>query len=260
MISWRRVWPRRIAITVVGLFAAWIVVLVILGLAVGGARGESIASRLAEAVKGEGTVDGSDLALVRGHLAVDRLSIRRADEVGTLSLDIGELRCELPPLGYALVDSECRQLRLVGLVLQISTFEVFRVQRPKRPPMRAREVTIEDATIRVPLEADRVEVKLEFVEAGPSVFKTPLSWIFELRALRAVVTSPLGVVDVTYANGLLVASGGVFTKPLVMAVPLPERNDDDDNKAELARITGWGKSLAKRALKENLKSLMRQPL
>jgi hypothetical protein len=125
--------------------------------------------------------------------------------------------------------------------------------------MRAREVTIEGASIRVPLEADTVEVKLEYVEAGPSVFKTPLSWIFELRALRAVVTSPLGVVDVTYANGLLVASGGVFTKPLVMAVPLPERDDGDDNKAELARITGWGKALAKRALKENLKGLMRQP-
>ena len=253
-------WLRRIAISIAGLFAVWIVVLVILGLAVGGSRGEGIAARLGEAVKGEGSVDATDLALVRGHLAIDRLSIRRADEVGTLSLDIGELRCELPPLGYALVDSECRRLVLVGLALDVSTFDVFRVQRPKRPPMRAREVTIEGATIGVPLDKDRIEVKLELVEAGPTVFKTPLSWIFELRALRAVVTSPLGTVDVTYANGLLVASGGVFTKPLVMAVPLPERNEDDDNKAELARIAGWGKALAKRALKENIKALMRQPL
>jgi hypothetical protein len=243
-----------------GVLLLWFALLVVLGFAYGGSRGERIAERLGEAVKGEGGVEGSDLALVRGRLSVEQLRVRRDDEVGKLALDISELRCELPPVGIALFDSECRELVLDGLALDVSTFDVFRVQRPKRPPMRAREVTIENATIGVPLETGRVDIKLAYIIAGPTVFKTPVSWLFELRGLRATVTMPLGTVELAYLNGVLVAWGGIFTTPLVLAVPPPALDPADDNRAELARIVGWGKALAKRVLKENLKSLMRQPL
>lgn len=240
-----------------GVIALWFVLVIVLGFVVGDERGRNIATRLGEAVRGEGTVEETNLALVRGWLAVDRLAVRRDDEVGKLSLDIGELRCELPPLGFAIFDRECRELALSGLALEVSTFEVLRVQRPKRPPIRTRSVLIEDAKVVVPSENGRVEVRLAFATADATTFKTPLSFIFQLRELRATVVSPLGTVEVAYMHGLLVAWGGFLTKPIVIALPLPEQNLDDDPKAELARIVGWGRALVKSVVKQQLKSLFR---
>src|SRR5205814_6480593 len=116
----------------------------------------------------------------------------RDDSVGRLHLDVDEISCDLPPLGIAMFDRECRDLELHGLRLDVSTFAVFRFQRPKRPPIRARRVVIDDATFTFAPTAlipsiGRVEITIAHAEAGPSVFRTPLSWLLALRALRATI-------------------------------------------------------------------------
>lgn len=228
-----------------GLFGLWLVVLAVLGVVYGGDRGHAVARRLGESLRAESTLEESNLALVRGWLALGQLRARREDEVGSLALDVGELHCELPPVGLALLDSECRALVLARLKLEVSSLAMFRVERPKRPPIRAGAFALEDAHLVLPLKVGSLDIHLDHALAGETTFKTPLSWVFALERLRATVKLPLGTVDVAYVDGMLVVwgEGLLFPKPVVLPLVLPVRDPDDDPKAELARITQWGRTL-----------------
>lgn len=228
-----------------GLFGLWLVVLAVLGVVYGGDRGHAVARRLGESLRAESTLEESNLALVRGWLALGQLRARRQDEVGSLALDVGELHCELPPVGLALLDSECRALVLARLKLEVSSLAMFRVERPKRPPIRAGAFALEDAHLVLPLKVGSLDIHLDHALAGETTFKTPLSWVFALERLRATVKLPLGTVDVAYVDGMLVVwgEGLLFPKPVVLPLVLPVRDPDDDPKAELARITQWGRTL-----------------
>src|SRR4051812_9501526 len=101
---------RRVVLIVAGVVAAWLILLVVLGLLRGGRIARGVADRLGESLQGTATFEGSDLSLVRGRLELERVTVRRDDAIGQLSLDVAGVRCELPPLGLALVDRECREL------------------------------------------------------------------------------------------------------------------------------------------------------
>src|SRR5262245_39732295 len=101
---------RRVVQLVAGVIAAWIIVLVVLGYTHGERTARGVADRFGDSVQGTATFADADLSLVRGGLDLRRLAIRREDAIGKLTLEIADVSCDLPPLGLALVDRECRDL------------------------------------------------------------------------------------------------------------------------------------------------------
>jgi hypothetical protein len=242
---------RRLVLIVAGVVAAWIVLLVVLGLAYGGRTAGRVAARLGESLQGTAAFGDADLALVRGGLSLERLAVRRDDALGRLSLDVAGVGCDLPPLGLALADRECRELAVDGVRLEVSALALLRLQQARRPPIRARRVVIRDAVLGFAPSAflpglGRVEVRIERAVAGPTRFRTPLSWVFALEALRAAVELPGGItVRLDYRDGVMAASGSVFgSAPVEIPVTLPVREAADDGRAELARLVAFGRELA----------------
>src|SRR3954451_8869317 len=101
---------RRALRAVVVLLAIWLAVLLVLDYAFAGKQRRGTTERIGESLEAHATLGDSDLALIRGRLAMQQLSIVRDDVVGHLAITVDEIRCELAPLGLALVDSECRDL------------------------------------------------------------------------------------------------------------------------------------------------------
>ncbi|HWU86752.1 MAG TPA: hypothetical protein VN253_05740, partial [Kofleriaceae bacterium] len=164
---------RRVVQIVVGVIAAWIVFLIVLGFAYRERSGEGVAERFAVSLQGSASFGDADLALVRGRIELERLKVRRDDAIGTLSLEIGDVRCELPPLGLALVDRECRELFIGGMRLEMSSLALFKLRKAKRPPILTQRVVIEDAVLGFAPSAflpslGRVQIKVEHAVAGPT--------------------------------------------------------------------------------------------
>lgn len=250
----------RIAKLGAGVLVGWLLVLLVLGFLLEGRTRDNVASRIGESLGAKAEIADANLALVRGGLTLEKLTVRRADTIGNLALDVAELQCNLPPLGWSMFDRECSELRVHGVKLEVSTFALFKIQKPKREPLRAREVVIEDATfIFLPSSMipslGRTQIKIERAVAGPTTFKTPLSWLFALRDLRASVDLPAGVtVHLAYSNGLLTASGSLFgSKPITLPVTLPVASLADDGRAELEKLVTLGKRLAEEIVLQRAK-------
>src|SRR5437899_910229 len=101
---------KRAVIVGVGVLIVWIGVLLVLDAALASRQSRGITERVGESLLATATITDTDLALVRGRLTIDQLAIRRDDVIGHLAIDVDELRCELGPFGWALVDSSCREL------------------------------------------------------------------------------------------------------------------------------------------------------
>ncbi|HEU0031347.1 MAG TPA: hypothetical protein VFQ53_11990 [Kofleriaceae bacterium] len=258
---------RRIATIAGVLLAVWIVFLVILGAALGGRYQSGVAERLGESLHGESSVGDADLALVRGRLDLDDLRVRRDDAIGKLSLDVGDVRCELRAFGGALFDRTCQELRVSHVRLEISTTALFRVHRPKRPPMHADSVVIEDAVLVFTPSAlvptfGQMQIAIEHAQSGPTTFKTPLSWLLSLQALRAAIDLPGGLkIQLEYRNGILTAAGSLFgSDPVALPIALPIADAADDGQAEMKKITKLGKDLAERVLAQRAQDWLKQKL
>ena len=80
----------------------------------------------------------------------------------------------------------------------------------------------------------RVAITIEHAEAGATVFKTPLSWLFALGALRAAIELPAGItLELTYDHGELVVAGGLFgAAPIALPVALPVADLADDPRRD----------------------------
>jgi hypothetical protein len=244
--------PRRIASYAVALAVLWLGGLVVADVALEDRIRQGVADRLADAVQGDATIARGDLALVRGSLEFADLAVRRDDLVGHLALTIGNFRCDLPPLGLALVDHRCRELSIRGSHLEVSTAALFRRRHPKRPPQQIGRVVIDDARFEllpsaIAPNAGRVVIAIEHAEAGDTMFQTPLSWIFALGELRATIELPAGTtIQLTYAQGELRVQGGMFgATPVALPVTLPVRDVADDPATELAKLVDFAKQVAK---------------
>src|SRR3954466_3689926 len=84
------------------------------GMALEGRTRRGIAARIAESLHADATIARGSLALVRGRLDLEALAVHRGDAVGHLAITVDDLRCDLPPLGLALVDGDCRELAISG--------------------------------------------------------------------------------------------------------------------------------------------------
>jgi hypothetical protein len=245
--------PRRIigcALAVVGL---WLGGLVAAGLALEGRTRGGVADRIAESLQADAVIERGDLALVRGRLDLDGLAVRRDDAVGHLGITAAGLRCELPPLGVALIDRDCRELAATGVRLEVSAAALFKLPHPRRPPLHVGRVVIDDARLEFSPSAfvpdlGRIAIVIPRAEAGETTFKTPLSWLFALRELHATIELPAGLsLQLTYAHGELGAAGGVFgASSVVVPAALPVADPADDAQAEVARLVAFGKDVAER--------------
>jgi hypothetical protein len=247
--------PWRFARIVAGVVALWLVALVILGVALEGRTRHGVLDRLAESTQATATIDSGDLALVRGKLELDGLAIRRDDLAGKLSIDVANIRCDLPALGRALIDGRCRELAIHKARLDVSSGGLFKLKKPKRPPVRAERIVIDDAVLAfapsafVP-ELGAITITIEHAEAANTVFKTPLSWILALRSLRASLSLPAGLsIQLAYQDGVLTASSAMLGgQPIRLPVAIPVAELADDPQAELGRLIELARDVAKRLL------------
>ena len=238
----------------------------IVGFAYGGRAGDKVAARIGDSLAATVTVDDSNLALVRGRLALTGLKVRK-DDVGHLAIDIGDIRCELPPLGLSLIDRECRDLVIDKVRLEVSTLAVFKFKKPKRKPLRARRVEINDAVLAFSPSAflpelGKIEIQVDYVEAGPTVFKTPMSWIFSMKELRATLDLPADIViKLHFKDGVLRASGGVFgSTPVELPFSIPITGEGDDAQVEIQKLVALGKQLAEELVEKRAKDWLKSKL
>jgi hypothetical protein len=246
---------RRLVILAVVVAALWLAAMVVTGWGLEARTRERIAERIADSLQGEATIPRGDLAMVRGWIDLEDLAVKRDDVIGHLAITVDHVRCELPPLGLALFDRDCRDLVVRDIRFEMSSAALFQGKRPKRPPMRAERVVIEKARLELSASAivpslGRVVVDVARAEAGPTVFKTPLSWLFSLRALDATVALPGDVaLTLSYAGGELRVAGGAFgSAPIALPVSLPVADAADDARAEIAKLVGWGREVGQQLI------------
>lgn len=244
---------RRIAGYTTALVAVVLVALVVAGMALEDRTRRSVAGRIGESLQADAAIARGDLALVRGALELDELTVRRDDAIGHLAITVPALRCELPPLGLALVDRDCRDLVITGARFEASAAGLFKLRPPKRKPFHARRIVLDDARLAFSPSAflpglGQIAIDIAHAETGDTTFKTPLSWLFALRELRATISLPGGIVlQLTYDHGeLRAASTLVGAAPIVVPVALPVADPADDAHAEIARLVAFGKDVAER--------------
>jgi hypothetical protein len=243
---------RRIVTIAIAMLALWVVAIVIFGAAYGGTAGSRVASRVAESLQATATVGTSRLAMVRGRLELERLSLRK-DDHGHLGIDIAEVRCELPGFGLALFDRDCRDLVIRGVRVEVSSAAVLQFKRVQRDPVRVGNVVVDDAVFAfmpsaLLLSLGRIEIRIDHAEAGATTFKTPVSWLFSLRELRATIALPGNIsMTLAYAGGTLTVAGGIFgSTPVELPFALPVADASDDAQAEIAKVIALGRDLAER--------------
>lgn len=243
---------RRVAIIAACVVAGWLLLLWLLGFALGSRQERRTADRLAESLQALVTIDTSDLALIRGRWTLNGLVVRHEDPVGKLSIDVAGVRCELGPLGWALVNRDCRELVVSGVRMDVSSTQVFKQKRPKRKQVRADRVVIDDAQLVFSSKAiaptlGTIEIAIEHAESGATVFRTPLSWLLTLEQLRATLTLPARiVVTLRYERGVLTAAGSLFgSAPVELPLELPAQGDAKDGHEEMQQLIALGKDIGK---------------
>jgi len=233
------------------LVALWFGALLVLDFALEARQTQGASTRLGESLHATATIDAADLALISGNLTLDGLRVRRDDVVGHLAIDVADIRCELPPLGWALVDGTCRELAVTGTRLDVSAAALFHLENPKRPPIHTEHVVIDDAQLTFAPSAfapnlGKIAIAIEHAEAGPTTFRTPLSWLFALRELRASIELPAGItLRLHVHDGKLAAAGTLFgASEVEVPLELPAASTAQDAQGEMAMLAETGKKIA----------------
>lgn len=258
---------RRLAVGGLTLVAAWAIVMLILDVVVTARTTTGTAQRIGESLQGVATIGNVDVALIRGRLVLERLAVHRDDVIGHLALEVADVDCELAPLGWALVDRDCSELAVRGVRLEISTAALFQIKHPKRRPIRAHQVMIDDAELTFSPNAfvpslGKIVIRVDHAESGPTVFVTPMSWVFSLTTLRASIDLPAGLtVHLTYDHGIFGAAGALFgSKPVELPLELPVATLYADAHAEIAALVRLGEDLAAGLVAKRAEDWLRQKL
>jgi hypothetical protein len=212
----RRPRLRRVIAVVTGALGVWCLALIVAGYAAGGCQQRGVERRLATAFEAKVGFADADLALVRGRFAGDDLRMAKTTPLGTMAVTVGRLEAELAPLGLALLDHRIRVLRLERAELSATTLELLKTRDRGGKPFAVDALELTDVhLVTMPLAPApalaKIEVTIERARAGPTVFRTALSWVFALEELVARIEVADGVtVRIDYRGGKLRASGGMF--------------------------------------------------
>ena len=237
--------------------ATWTAALVVAGFAARGCVGERMRARLADSLDADVRLDGVDVALVRGDVELDGLAIAR-DHDGRLRVAVDRIDAGIAPLGAYLWDHSFGRVHLGGVDVLVDGWGVLRIRPPRRPPVAFDELAIDDAKLVFAAASwaprwARFAVVIDHAEAGATVLRTPLSWVFALEELDARLVVPgVAPVELHYDRGRLEASGGLFgddpvSIPVVLPAPEPGREGqqlaalgkDVAERLALARASGW---------------------
>ena len=255
---------RRAAVVAGAVAAAWIVAMLVVGAVFAKRMADHVTERLGESLQATATVGSSDLAMLRGRLELGALAVRK-DDIGKLALDVDDVRCELPPLGLALVDRSCGELAVRGVRLEVSTAAVFHIHNPKRNPIHADRVVIDDAMFVFAPSAmvssvGRIAISIDHAEAGRTVFKTPLSWLFSLQVLRARLELPAhATIQLRFDHGVLSAAGTLFgSSPVSVRVTLPAPHGDA--RDEIRQLAELGIDFAEQLVTKRAEDWIRSKL
>jgi hypothetical protein len=259
---------KRVALVIVGGFALWMITLAILGAVLSGRYKRSTETRVGESLQATAKVAGSDLALIRGRLTLDNLTVRRDDVVGHLSIDVTNVRCELAPMGWALVDRDCGELEVKGVRVEVSSAALFKMQKPKgTKPITADRVVIDDAQFVFLPSAfapnmGRIEIAIDHAVAGRTIMRTPLSWLFALEELRAHIALPANItVQLDYSMGMLTVAGSIFgSQPITLPVQIPAASVAQDAHEEMRLLLQTGKDIAERIVAQRATDWLRKKL
>jgi hypothetical protein len=258
---------RRAGLVVGGLVVAWFAALLLLDGVLGARQQQNAIDRLGESLQAVVSVGGTDLALVSGRLDLERLAVHRDDAVGHLAIDVADVRCELPPLGWALVDSQCRELRVTGTRLEVSSSAVFHIKNPKRPPISVQRVVIDDAVLAFAPSAfvpnlGQIEIRIDHAESHATTFRTPLSWLLALDTLDARIDLPGNfTVRLGYHDSKLSAAGTLFgASPVEVPIELPAAERAHDAHEEVQLLVETGKDLAERLVAKRAEDWLRAKL
>ncbi|MEO6774191.1 MAG: hypothetical protein ABI467_14425 [Kofleriaceae bacterium] len=258
---------RRLALGGLIAIVAWLALLWICDAVVASRQATVVTERLGESLHGRATLGELDLALIRGRLGLRALAVDRDDLVGRLALDVREVDCELAPLGWALVDRGCRELAVRGVRFAVSTAALFRLQAPKRAPIHADHVVLDDARLTFSPSAllpslGRIQISIDHAESGPTTFVTPLSWIFALETLRAHVELPAGLmVQLRYDRGVFGAAGSLFgSTPVELPLRLPVTTGYTDAHDEIQALIKLGTELAEQLVAKRAEDWVRTKL
>jgi len=119
--------------------------------------------------------------------------------------------------------------------------------------MRADHVVIDDAVLvfmpsALTPSTGRIEIAIEHAESGPTLFRTPLSWLLTLQVLRAKVSLPAGItLSLGYEHGVMTASSSLFgAAPVDMPLQLPPAEKARDGHEEMQQLIALGKDIAQR--------------
>ena len=259
---------RRVVLIGGGVLALWLALLTVLGFALGSRQERKTRERLADSLQAQVALGDVDLALVRGRMTIDQLSIKRDDAVGHMAIHVNGVRCELAPLGIALFDHDCHELIIRGVRFEVSTAALFRMQRPpKGKPIRTDHLVIDDAVLVFLPSAflpdlGKVTIAIEHADSAATVMRTPLSWLFSLRELTARFDLPAGIsVRVTYRDGMLTASGSLFGSGAIeLPVQLPVGDTARDAHDEMQLLIKLGKQIAERLVAKRAEDWLRSKL
>jgi len=253
----------KIGIGAAGAAATWLAALGIAGVAAHGCVGERMRARLAESLDADVRLGSLDLGLIRGRAVLRDLTVERVHD-GHLRAVVDEIDAGIAPLGAYLWDRDLGEVGVLGLALDVDGWGVLRIRPPHRPPIHFARLSIEGARLSFAVvEAApawaRMTVTIERAEAGPTVLRTPLSWVFALERLEARLEIPgAAPVELRYGAdpdggaGRLEASGSVFgATPVSIPVTLPRPEPghegrqlatlgaDVAERLTLARASGW---------------------
>ncbi|CAN5379444.1 hypothetical protein BH11MYX1_BH11MYX1_26170 [soil metagenome] len=258
---------RRLALGSLIAIVVWFFALLIIDVVVGSRQGATTAARIGETLQATATVGDLDVALLRGNFSIQRLAVHRDDVVGHLALEVAEVECSLAPLGWALIDHGCRELALRGVRLEVSTAALFKLQHRKRAPIRADHFTIDDAELAFSPSAilpslGRIAIRIDHAEAGPTLFITPLSWIFALETMRARVDLPANLsLELAYDHGVFGATGSLFgAAPVKLPLQLPVAALYTDAHAQIQALVKLGTDLAEQLVAKRAEDWLRSKL
>jgi hypothetical protein len=108
----------------------------------------------------------------------------------------------------------------------------------------------------------RIEIAIDHAEAGATVLRTPLSWLFALEELRARFALPAGItVRISYHQGILTAAGSLFGSAEVqLPVQLPIADTAKDARDEIRLLVEVGRQIAEQLVAKRAEDWLRSKL
>ncbi len=219
------------------------VLLVLMGWFGDGCARQRTERRLAGSMKAKVSIGEMDIGLLTGSAELHDVRIEREDR-GVLRMSIRRIDADLPPFGLALVSKRLGEVVVRGVDVQVSAMGVLDLRGASREPVTFERLDLRDAHV----ELDAVsllpgvaglDLRIERAIAGRTTLRTPLSWIFSLRELRATVDLPAGATaTLHYKDGKLRIAGSMFgAEPLELpfAIPVLEPARELEQLGELGR-------------------------